>query len=442
MSIWDMSIMVSGMILMVMGIRVIGKKRLPRGLILCLWNLVLIRGILPFQISLGEIPVWDHSGNPLPEWNRYEELEKVLEMMSTEAGAGQTGQRPISVGSSYVQAETVLNWIWITGIACLLLYFLYTYVKEYQAFRKCVPVQNEIARRMIRKRGFIRKIRLYEGEAFQTPVTYGVLFPKIVLPIKADTVSRLDLRNMIAHELEHIRKFDVFKRYILAVFLCLHWFNPLAWLLYRLYQEDQEIACDERVLRQMKGKRGKNYIYTMIKMSADGKRHFAATGFGGKSVGKRRVLAALHPKRVRISNMAIILSTGICMSLVFITVTPIREERQAQAGGAESITEKDSSPKVPLQLIAPVFEDNSNLIWYNKNFDYQGIMQDIRENYNDVTQPLTEEQARAVQIQNYLILGEYYKGVMENGIDLNSNIKSEAIWMIDEYYGRYNYPLE
>ena len=433
MDIWDMSIMVSGMILMVMGIRVIGKKRLPRGLILCLWNLVLIRGILPFQISLGEIPVWDHSGNPLPEWNRYEELEKVLEMMSTEAGAGQTGQRPISVGSSYVQAETVLNWIWITGIACLLLYFLYTYVKEYQAFRKCVPVQNEIARRMIRKRGFIRKIRLYEGEAFQTPVTYGVLFPKIVLPIKADTVSRLDLRNMIAHELEHIRKFDVFKRYILAVFLCLHWFNPLAWLLYRLYQEDQEIACDERVLRQMKGKRGKNYIYTMIKMSADGKRHFAATGFGGKSVGKRRVLAALHPKRVRISNMAIILSTGICMSLVFITVTPIQQERETKHGVEEENAKELRQKEETYQLIEPVFEDNEDLIWYDEDFDYQGIMQDITENYNDLSQPFTEEQLKAMNIHDYLVLGEYYKGLLEEGADLDSDL----IWMIAEYDGKY-----
>ena len=433
MDIWDMSIMVSGMILMVMGIRVIGKKRLPRGLILCLWNLVLIRGILPFQISLGEIPVWDHSGNPLPEWNRYEELEKVLEMMSTEAGAGQTGQRPISVGSSYVQAETVLNWIWITGIACLLLYFLYTYVKEYQAFRKCVPVQNEIARRMIRKRGFIRKIRLYEGEAFQTPVTYGVLFPKIVLPIKADTVSRLDLRNMIAHELEHIRKFDVFKRYILAVFLCLHWFNPLAWLLYRLYQEDQEIACDERVLRQMKGKRGKNYIYTMIKMSADGKRHFAATGFGGKSVGKRRVLAALHPKRVRISNMAIILSMGICMSLVFITVTPIQQERETKHGVEEENAKELRQKEETYQLIEPVFEDNEDLIWYDEDFDYQGIMQDITENYNDLSQPFTEEQLKAMNIHDYLVLGEYYKGLLEEGADLDSDL----IWMIAEYDGKY-----
>lgn len=430
--------MASGMILIIIGIRILGRKRTPRGLVLGLWNLVLLRGLLPFRISLGEIPIWDHTGNSLSKWNHQKELVRVLELMGSKAGTSLASRKQIILGSSHVQLEMILEWIWVAGMICLLFYFMYTYAREYQAFKRCVPVQNEIAKRLIRKRNYIRNIRLYEGEAFKTPVTYGVLFPKIVLPKGLDTASRMDLRNMIVHELEHIRKFDVLKRYLLAAFLCLHWFNPLAWIMYRLYQEDQEIACDERVLRRMKKEKGKHYIYTMIKMSVDEKRHFAATGFGGKSVGKRRILAALNPKRLKVVNLMIIMSVGICMSLVFVSVTPvrIRQERKVNDTG-EGIAEEIKPEEGPIQLIEPVFEDNSKFIWYDEDFDFEGIMQDIIENYNDPTQPLTAEQAKAVSIQNYLVLGAYYKGLLEQGIDLKTDYKSNAIWMISEYGGKY-----
>lgn len=434
MSIWDMSVMMSGMIVIILIIRILGRKKLPKGTVLCLWNLALIRGLVPFQISL-EAPIWNNPENSLPKWNRRAEIARVLELVKNRrqnAVWDIKGERNDFLGAEY------WAWIWAVGAICLLLYFVYTYIREYRDFKKCTPAQNEMAYRLIRKKSFFRNIRLYEGEAFKTPVTYGVMFPKIVLPSQLDDVSRLDLRNMIAHELEHIRKFDVLKRYVLAAVLCLHWFNPLAWIMYRLYQEDQEIACDERVLRMMRGEKGKNYIYTMIKMSVEERGHFAATGFGGKSVGKRRILAALNPKRLRPGSILTVFAIGLCLGVTFISFSPVRRELpEALSLQTPSVIESAEEPRISagakIQQVAPVFEESGDLVWYDEDFDYQEVLQEITDNYNDLTQPLTEEQLKALRIQDYVRLSEYYKGILDEGAKLDSY----TIWMIAEYYGRY-----
>lgn len=139
---------------------------------------------------------------------------------------------------------------------------------------------------MIHNISIHRKIRLYTSKCFPAPVIYGIFFPKMILPVNLDTVSRVDLRNMVEHELVHIRRFDVGKRYLMAAALCIHWFNPLIWLMYYLYQEDQEMSCDEQVLKHMENEEAKSYIYTMIKTASKGSSLLAINGFAAKIAGK------------------------------------------------------------------------------------------------------------------------------------------------------------
>ena len=81
------------------------------------------------------------------------------------------------------------------------------------------------------------------------PAVVGVLRPRIVMP--ADALFRYDAterRLMLAHEREHIRHGDLLANAAVVVLRCVFWFNPLLHVAVRRFRDDQELACDARVI--------------------------------------------------------------------------------------------------------------------------------------------------------------------------------------------------
>lgn len=286
MNLLEATIATAVMILAVSMIRFVGKKYISKTAVICLWNLVLLRAVLPLQMLAGKIPVVKRTYDNLQMSRTIVELPERLPVISS---LKEIPSETVERGEAFHSGMFPINpvWaIWLVGLFCFVLYFLIIYRREYRQLKNSVPTRNETAERLIRQMTFRRKIDLYKGEEFKTPVTYGVFRARIVLPARLTEISRVDMRNMIAHELMHIRRYDVAKKYLLTAVLCLHWFNPMVWIMYRLYQKDQEISCDEQVLKTMGERQKKNYIYTMIKMAAGGKRFLTTTGFGSKHAGK------------------------------------------------------------------------------------------------------------------------------------------------------------
>ena len=214
MNIWEISISSSVMILGILVFRRLGRKKISKGTVMILWNLALFRALLPYSIPLGKLPIFQAGGQRSPS-----EVSEIWEKVRrSQAVSTETIQR-VQQGNEKLQLIDDIPWIWAVGAICLLLYFLYVYRKEHKVLKESIPAHNEAAERVIHHYALRRKIRLYEGGAFETPVTYGIFFPKIVLPVEVEIASRMDMRNMIAHELEHIRKFDVGKRYLMALAL-------------------------------------------------------------------------------------------------------------------------------------------------------------------------------------------------------------------------------
>lgn len=428
--IWKISISVSAMILVMLFFRKVLGKRVSKGTIMVFWNLILIRAFLPCQIQLETLPIFQEYLKKFTLSNMLIK-NKSFGSISQEISVNAMHQAQNGKGGFEVQDD--LLWIWAVGVLCFLIRLTYLYVKESRMLRRSVPVHNPWIERMVRRRSFFRKIRLYESSAFETPVTYGVLFPRIILPMDLDLVSRLDMRNMIAHELEHIRKFDVGKRYLMSLALCLHWFNPLVWIMYRLYQEDQEIACDERVMRRMKEEEASSYIYTLIKMASEKRNLFSTTAFGSSNTGKRRIIEAMGRRRKGLGNMAITLCLSISLLPAFVSLSSTemptenaRAEGSSNTGvEAQRMEEQGQEP----ELIEPRYDGFTSIPAYDEGFDYDGVMKDIIENYNDVTQKLTEDQAKAIRIQEGVGLAEEYKEKKERGEKLTAN----EIWFIEEY---------
>jgi hypothetical protein len=86
----------------------------------------------------------------------------------------------------------------------------------------------------------------------------------VLLPKSADRTDIARLRYVLAHEFTHIRRFDVLKKWMLAAALCVHWFNPLVWVMYILANRDVELSCDENVVRTSGEKTKSAYALTLI----------------------------------------------------------------------------------------------------------------------------------------------------------------------------------
>lgn len=424
MIIFEISITVFVMICLVLLFRKIGAGRISKGTVMALWNIILIRALMPYRIPIESSSALEKIQEKLPILNtplvvaiRENQSESV--QVISQRVMGQVSEN--NAGFPWMEC---LKWIWAGVSVCLALYFLFIYFQEHKALKKSVPIRHETGSRMIRESGIRRKIRLYAADSFTIPVTYGIFFPKIVLPSHLEAVSRLDMRNMIAHELEHIRVFDVGKRCLMILAVCLHWFNPLMWVMYRLYQEDQEMACDERVMGKM-GEEAKTYIYTLIKMGTEGKSMIATTGFGGKDTGKRRILEALKKKKRGLGSL---LATGgmlLCLLPAFVVFLTAEEQIPAVVFG-ETI---EGQQEQTAELLQPRFEGVEDLSPYDESFDYDGVMQDIIENYNDPTKPLTEEQIKAIDMKSAISLAELYRERQKRG----EKLTADEIWMIEEY---------
>ncbi|EQB34034.1 M56 family metallopeptidase [Sphingobium ummariense] len=128
--------------------------------------------------------------------------------------------------------------IWLLGT----LAFLVLQTVGYARFRAQILLGSTLV-------GEEGRLRIVTSPAAAGPLAFGVLRPTIVLPV--DFALRYDSQEQemaIAHERAHHERGDLAANMVALGLLALHWCNPIAWIAYRAYRADQELACDARVL--------------------------------------------------------------------------------------------------------------------------------------------------------------------------------------------------
>ncbi len=152
-----------------------------------------------------------------------------------------------SYGSSALnQLYSIFIPIWIIGCLITILYRQYS---------KCL---NELRIK--------RKVSLYASCNMSSPVSYGLLHPKVIIPQDMDILlSNEDVRFIFLHELLHYRHKDAALNYITCILQVIYWVNPFIWYGFRELQKDREIACDSSVIHIVGKSQSTNYGYTLIK---------------------------------------------------------------------------------------------------------------------------------------------------------------------------------
>ena len=114
---------------------------------------------------------------------------------------------------------------------------------------------------------FAMRIRqnIYECEAITSPFIYGLVHPKIYLPMDLDSRQR---KYVLTHERVHLRRHDYVFKMIGSLALMFHWFNPILWYAYILMSKDMEMACDEAVLGRLGSGGRVNYGMTLLQFAS------------------------------------------------------------------------------------------------------------------------------------------------------------------------------
>ena len=279
--ILNMSIAASWLILAVVLLRLV-LKRAPKWISVLLWGIAALRLAVPFSLesALSLIP----SAETFNAHNIQYETPAINSGIPAVNHAvnpvlGETfAPNPLdSVNPLYVWMS-VASVIWLIGIAAMLLYAVISYVRVRRRVREAVPYEGNILL----------------CDHVKSPFILGLVKPKIYLPSDMDTMA---MEPVIAHEKAHLARRDHWWKPLGFLILTVHWFNPLCWVAYVLLCRDIELACDEKVIRQMDLEGKKQYSAALLECST-GRRLVTICPLAFGEVGvKERVQNVLHYKK-------------------------------------------------------------------------------------------------------------------------------------------------
>ncbi len=181
-----------------------------------------------------------------------------------------------------IRFHSVVANLWIYGAILLLLYHCMQYMTARTALKanSCHDEKAQyILNRLSSNMGIKNSLNVYRCSSVGTAMIVGVFSPAIYLPDIEYNEETLEM--MLRHELMHYRRKDILYKFVLLMACCMHWYNPLVWMMDRQAQKDIEIACDEDVIKGKDKEFRTVYsdsIMSMVKMRGT-KRLAFSTGF-------------------------------------------------------------------------------------------------------------------------------------------------------------------
>ena len=306
----NMSIAASWVVLAVLVLRLLLKKA-PKWIRVALWGLVAVRLVCPisFESVLSLIP----STQTVPEEFLYVEGEDLHRdaylNVAEDSAAYESAQIALDVPVDTVtNTEMFAAFCWLGGMGVMTVYALLSYLGIKKKVSASIHLSGEI----------------FLCDYIGTPFILGIWKPKIYLPSSMDPDAA---SHVLAHERAHLKRKDHWWKPLGFLLLTIHWFNPILWLAYFLLCRDIEMACDEKVIREMGASDKKAYSEALLRCSVS-RRRIAACPLAFGEVGvKERVKSVLNYKKpgfwIILAAVAALVIAAVC----FLT-DPVTESRE------------------------------------------------------------------------------------------------------------------
>ena len=304
----NMSISASWLVLAVLILRFVLKKA-PKWINVLLWGIVAIRLICPFSFesplslipSAETIPL-NIGMDSTPTINSgisaiNNAVNPIISQSNTPMAGASINPLQITIG--------IYEYIWIFGMIALALYTAISYWRLRRKVDTAVRYKDNI----------------FQSENVSFPFVLGIIKPRIYLPFK---MNGQYLEYVVAHEQAHICRKDHWWKPLGFLLLMIHWFNPLMWLAYVLLCRDIELACDEKVIKELGNEQRGDYTQALVACSVN-RRMIAACPLTFGEVGvKERVKSVMNYKKPAL--WVIIIAVIVCVGVAVCFLTNPKQD--------------------------------------------------------------------------------------------------------------------
>ena len=347
MSLLQMSFSGAVFIIAVVIIRAIAINKLPKKTFLVLWKIAFLRLLIPFSIPSMFSVYTLISNNISTPLLSGKETGNVIPYISQEnqiITALGTTQFPTNTSSS----ASIWFAVWIIGMILFTIFCAISYLHCLQEFKTSLPIRNDFAEQWLKKCPLKRQISIRQSDRISAPLTYGIFRPVILMPKKIDWENTKQLQYILSHEYVHIYRFDTITKLIATIVFCIHWFNPMVWVMYIFFNRDIELACDESVVREF-GETSKSvYARVLIDMEARQSGLLPFCNNFSKNAIEERIKSIMKIKKATIGLTVCSLVLVLIIITLFVTSTQ-KEKMVFVCGRLFVTTNLDVSEMVALE---------------------------------------------------------------------------------------------
>ena len=297
-NILELSLRGSLLILAILPIRALLKKA-PRWSICLLWVLAAIALVCPvrFESPASVVPADSIITEIIAPAPTMPLVQTEPIMIPDIIENGTPVPAPAPTQPDYAFIGTIL---WLMGMAVMLSVAAVSYVRLKKQVAASLPVKDKV----------------YLCDDIDTPFILGIVRPRIYLPSTLDTTL---YHSVLLHEYAHLKRRDHWWKPLGYLLLTVHWFNPLVWVGYVLLCRDIELACDEKVIRDMDTQHKKDYSEALLQCSMPRHLITACPLAFGEVGAKQRIKAVLNYKKPAFWVIVIVLLLCVVLAVGFLT---------------------------------------------------------------------------------------------------------------------------
>ncbi|HEU5220129.1 MAG TPA: M56 family metallopeptidase, partial [Gemmatimonadales bacterium] len=271
-------------------------------------------------------------------------------------GAAVPGVRSSRSASPRLDAAQAVISAWLAGAALLLGWLLFGHFRVKAIVRRASRVLSPEWQASVEEGLRLAppgcRVGFRETPA-SMPMATGILHPVVLLPAAGAGWTAAHRRDVVVHELAHVRRRDCLTHLTSAVACAIHWFNPLAWLAARQARVEREHSCDDAVLAA--GALPSTYAQALLDTARSAPPVWA-TASAGLTMARpshlaERLLAVLDSRRSRGRLGRVALGSASLGTLALLA--PVAAMAPARAQRNEGTPAADAAVQASVQTPAP-----------------------------------------------------------------------------------------
>ncbi|MCQ2479878.1 MAG: M56 family metallopeptidase, partial [Clostridia bacterium] len=349
----NISLTAGWLILAVILLRFLLKKA-PKTVNFILWALVAIRLICPFslQSALSLIP----SAEPVHETMISQAavtvdsgISAVDENVNEFIDSHINEMTPVE---SRFDVMTICGIIWAAGFVLMLMFFAFSFIRIKRQTAASINVKE----------------RIWMCDDISSPFILGVIRPKIYIPSGMDEEQ---MEYVISHEKAHLKHLDQWWKPLGFLLLSVYWFNPLMWAAYLLLCKDIELACDERVIKNMSKDSVAGYSQALLDCVSNKRTILSCPVAFGEVATKERVKKVLNYKKPTFWIIIVAIIASVIVAVCFMTnpVTSSLKFIDTETKTGAKVIARFGDEYKPEKLL----KDVKNIDLYYKEPDYKSL---------------------------------------------------------------------